>query len=92
MDGNEHDSIIICGYLDAGRRTLIGKSVPVILLSDCKSNNFIQKSKNMGSLKGCNVLVGRKKMHIDIPANTLETNVKIPQNDDSIKRFAVVRV
>ncbi|KAI0564123.1 Translation elongation factor eEF1 subunit alpha [Gracilaria domingensis] len=60
------------------KKDFVAKSVPVIPISGWMGDNLITKSTNMGWWKGCDVLVGKEKVHLDTLSDALEKMVKIP--------------
>lgn len=67
------------------KKDFVSKSVPVVPISGWEGDNLITKSSNMGWWKGCDVLVGKEKVHIDTLADALEKMVRIPKRPTSSK-------
>lgn len=61
------------------KKDFVAKSLPVIPISGWEGDNLIAKSTNMSWWKGCDVAVGKEKVHIDTLADALEKMVKIPE-------------
>ncbi|PXF48786.1 Elongation factor 1-alpha [Gracilariopsis chorda] len=60
------------------KKDFVAKSVPVVPISGWMGDNLINKSTNMGWWKGCDVLVGKEKVHIETLSDALEKMVRIP--------------
>lgn len=60
------------------KKDFVAKSVPVIPISGWIGDNLIKKSDKMSWWSGCDVLVGKEKIHIDTLSDALEKMVKIP--------------
>lgn len=60
------------------KKDFVAKSVPVIPISGWVGDNLINKSTNMSWWKGCDVLVGKEKVHIETLSDALEKMVRIP--------------
>ncbi len=67
------------------KKDFVAKSVPVLPISGWEGDNLITKSTNMGWFKGCDVDVGKEKVHIDTLADALEKMVKIPKRPTDAK-------
>lgn len=60
------------------KKGFVADSVPVIPISGWQGDNLIAKSTNMDWWKGCDVTIGKEKVHIDTLSDALEKMVKIP--------------
>lgn len=60
------------------KKDFVSKSVPVIPISGWMGDNLIKKSGNMDWWKGCDVLIGKEKVHIETLTDALEKMVRTP--------------
>ncbi len=67
------------------KKDFVAKSVPVIPISGWEGDNLISKSSNMDWWKGCDVLVGKEKVHIHTLSDSLEKMVRIPERPTASK-------
>lgn len=67
------------------KKDFIAKSVPVIPISGWMGDNLIKQSTKMDWWKGCEVLVGKQKVHIATLSDALEKMVRIPTRPTDTK-------
>ena len=60
------------------KKDFVAKNLPVLPISVWEGDNLITKSTNMDWFKGCDILVGKEKVHIDTLADALEKMVRTP--------------
>eukprot|EP00178_Gracilaria_changii_P018578 TRINITY_DN5319_c1_g2_i1.p1 TRINITY_DN5319_c1_g2~~TRINITY_DN5319_c1_g2_i1.p1 ORF type:complete len:464 (+),score=87.53 TRINITY_DN5319_c1_g2_i1:188-1393(+) len=57
----------------------VEKEIPVIPISGWKGDNLLKKSENMPWYKGCDIVVGKEKVHVHTLHDALNDMVAIPE-------------